>query len=156
MLVVVSDVVGDEAFELALVPGDGAVEEFSSDRSDPTLVGAENSSVWSGLGFRWMRVGIGSAGRVPGIRSTDVRHADFEARRVVFRGTTGRSTATGQPRCCAYSAVGAYGLYRPRSSCGSLCLWRLRRRLRRCGFRASCGMRLPGSLNSEARPCLRS
>ncbi len=37
MLVVVSDVVADEAFELAAVPDDGAVEDFSADRSDPAF-----------------------------------------------------------------------------------------------------------------------
>ena len=37
MLVVVGDVVDDDAFELATVPDDGAVEEFSADRSDPSL-----------------------------------------------------------------------------------------------------------------------
>ena len=37
MLVVVLDVVADEAFELAAVPDDGAVEKLSSDRSDPSL-----------------------------------------------------------------------------------------------------------------------
>ena len=33
--VVMRDVVGDEAFELASVPDEGAVEEFSSQRADP-------------------------------------------------------------------------------------------------------------------------
>ena len=37
VLVVVLDVAGDEAFELALVPDDGAVEQLSTDRSDPAL-----------------------------------------------------------------------------------------------------------------------
>ena len=37
MMVVVFDVVADESFELAVVPDDGAVEEFSADRSDPAL-----------------------------------------------------------------------------------------------------------------------
>jgi len=37
MLVVVRDVVDDETFELLVVPDDGAVEELSPDRSDPTL-----------------------------------------------------------------------------------------------------------------------
>ncbi len=37
MGVVVVDVVDDEALELSLVPDDGAVEEFSSDRADPSL-----------------------------------------------------------------------------------------------------------------------
>ena len=37
MGVVVGDVAGDESFELLLVPDDGAVEEFSSDRSDPSF-----------------------------------------------------------------------------------------------------------------------
>jgi hypothetical protein len=31
MLVVVSDIVGDEAFELWLVPNDGAVGQFAAD-----------------------------------------------------------------------------------------------------------------------------
>ena len=31
------DVVDDESLELALVPGDGAVEEFSAYRSDPAF-----------------------------------------------------------------------------------------------------------------------
>ena len=38
VLVVVGDVVDDEPFELAVVPDDGAVEELSSDRSDPTFI----------------------------------------------------------------------------------------------------------------------
>ncbi len=33
----VSDVVDGEAFKLSAVPGDGSVEEFASDRSDPAL-----------------------------------------------------------------------------------------------------------------------
>jgi hypothetical protein len=33
----VGDVAGDELFELLLVPDDGAVEQFSADRSDPSL-----------------------------------------------------------------------------------------------------------------------
>jgi len=37
VLVVMADVVGDEAFELGLVLDDGAVEEFASDRSDPAF-----------------------------------------------------------------------------------------------------------------------
>jgi hypothetical protein len=37
VVVVVGDVVDDETLELALVPYDGAVEEFPSDRSDSTL-----------------------------------------------------------------------------------------------------------------------
>ncbi len=37
VLVVGVDVVGDEAFELALVPDDGAVEKLSADRSDPAF-----------------------------------------------------------------------------------------------------------------------
>jgi hypothetical protein len=37
VLVVVLDVAGDEAFELAVVPDDGAIEELSTDRSDPPL-----------------------------------------------------------------------------------------------------------------------
>ncbi len=37
MLVVVCDVVDDEAFELLAVPDDGSVEEFSSDGSDPAF-----------------------------------------------------------------------------------------------------------------------
>ena len=37
VLVVVSDVVDDETFELSLVPDDGAVEQLAPDRSDPTL-----------------------------------------------------------------------------------------------------------------------
>jgi hypothetical protein len=35
--VVVVDVVDDEAFELMLVPDDGAVEEFAAQRSDPAF-----------------------------------------------------------------------------------------------------------------------
>lgn len=35
--VVVGDVVGDEAFELSLVPNDGAVEELASEGADPAL-----------------------------------------------------------------------------------------------------------------------
>ncbi|MCP3937357.1 MAG: hypothetical protein GY708_18545 [Actinomycetia bacterium] len=35
MLVVVSDVVDDEAFGLSTVPDDGAIEQFASDRADP-------------------------------------------------------------------------------------------------------------------------
>ena len=35
--VVVVDVVDDEALDLLLVPDDGAVEEFSSDRADPAF-----------------------------------------------------------------------------------------------------------------------
>ena len=37
VLVVVRDVVGDEAFELLAVPDDGAVEEFAADRADPAF-----------------------------------------------------------------------------------------------------------------------
>jgi len=37
VLVVVVDVVANESFELVSVPDDGAVEEFSSDRSDPAF-----------------------------------------------------------------------------------------------------------------------
>ena len=37
VLVVVVDVVADESFELVLVPDDGSVEEFASDRSDPSF-----------------------------------------------------------------------------------------------------------------------
>ena len=43
MFVVVVDVVGHEAFELVLVPDDGAVEQFPAYGSDP--VGAEYSAV---------------------------------------------------------------------------------------------------------------
>ncbi len=35
--VVVRDVVDDEAFELSLVPDDGAVEQLASERADPSL-----------------------------------------------------------------------------------------------------------------------
>ena len=37
MLVVVLDVVAHQAFELAAVPDDGAIEKLSADRSDPAL-----------------------------------------------------------------------------------------------------------------------
>ena len=37
MLVVVGDVVGDQAFELTAVPDDGSVAEFSPDGPDPAL-----------------------------------------------------------------------------------------------------------------------
>ena len=37
VLVVVRDVVADEAFELAVVPDDGSVEELAADRSDPSF-----------------------------------------------------------------------------------------------------------------------
>ena len=37
MLVVVGDVVDDEAFELFLVPDDGPVEEFTADRANPSF-----------------------------------------------------------------------------------------------------------------------
>jgi len=47
MLVVVGDVVDDEAFEPLTVPDDRAVEEFSSDGSDPAF--ACGRLVWSRL-----------------------------------------------------------------------------------------------------------
>ena len=61
--VVVVDVVGDEVFELALVPDDGAVKKLSSQGADPTFgervshwdanrVGAQNSVVGTDQGFR--------------------------------------------------------------------------------------------------------
>ena len=37
VLVVVADVIGDESFELSLVPDDRPVEELSSQGSDPAL-----------------------------------------------------------------------------------------------------------------------
>ena len=37
VLVVVPDVVDDEAFELAAVPDDGVIEEFSTDRADTSF-----------------------------------------------------------------------------------------------------------------------
>ncbi len=37
VFVVVLDVVDDEAFELSLVPDDGAIEELAADRSDPSF-----------------------------------------------------------------------------------------------------------------------
>ena len=43
MGVVVLDVVGGQAFELLLVPDDGAVEEFSADGADPAF----GEGVWA-------------------------------------------------------------------------------------------------------------
>ncbi len=37
MIVVVGDVVDDEALELFAVPDDGAIEQFAADRSDPAF-----------------------------------------------------------------------------------------------------------------------
>jgi len=48
VLVVVSDVVAHEAFELWSVPDDGAVEEFSADRADPAF--GERVRHWSADG----------------------------------------------------------------------------------------------------------
>jgi len=81
-------------------------------------LGAENSSVCSGLGFRGMRVGNGSAGRVPDIRSTDIRHADFEARRVVRQPQVSlvavqsqRSARMGSIACGVAVVVYVYGAF---------------------------------------------
>ena len=65
--VVVVEVIDDEVLELTAVPDDGAVEEFTTQRSDPAFSerirdwgsdreGAGNSSVCSGQGFREKRL----------------------------------------------------------------------------------------------------
>ena len=44
MLVVVSDVIDDKTFELSLVPDDGAIEEFTADRANPSF--SERVGYW--------------------------------------------------------------------------------------------------------------
>ena len=49
MLVVVGDVVADEAFDLSAVPDDGAVEKLSPDRADPALGNVFAAGVRTGV-----------------------------------------------------------------------------------------------------------
>ena len=63
--VVVLDVVDDQAFELLLVPDDGAVEELSSDRSDPAF--GERVGDWGADGCLEDLEAFGSEDLVEGV-----------------------------------------------------------------------------------------
>ena len=77
VLVVVPDEVDDEALELAAVPDDGAVEEFSSDRADPAF--SERVRDWGpGRGLEDLEA-FGSEDLVEGVDEQAASVADQRA-----------------------------------------------------------------------------
>jgi len=75
--VVVRDIFDDEAFELLLVPDDGAVEEFSADRADPSF--GEGVGDWGADGGLEDLEAFGSEDLVEGVDELAASVADQSA-----------------------------------------------------------------------------